>query len=165
MEGGNGINDVSVFEEQGGWPEQVREKHGESSFETTSPKALDTNSALTSLPFGQECIISGLLSVMGLKVLHIDRNAYYGCVTAALLSSICFLVRILAFLESLAPRVCVTQWPFPSFRGRVLHRALTSTSFPPFLPLSQWGMCFSELDKFIRKIPPRRGPRPAHGLG
>lgn len=26
----------------------------------------------------QECIISGLLSVMGLKVLHIDRNAYYG---------------------------------------------------------------------------------------
>lgn len=26
----------------------------------------------------QECIISGLLSVMGLKVLHIDRNNYYG---------------------------------------------------------------------------------------
>lgn len=26
----------------------------------------------------QECIISGMLSVSGKKVLHIDRNNYYG---------------------------------------------------------------------------------------
>ena len=26
----------------------------------------------------KECVISGLLSTMGKKVLHIDRNAYYG---------------------------------------------------------------------------------------
>jgi RAB protein geranylgeranyltransferase component A len=26
----------------------------------------------------QECIMSGLLSVLGWKVLHIDRNNYYG---------------------------------------------------------------------------------------
>ncbi|TFJ83414.1 hypothetical protein NSK_005254 [Nannochloropsis salina CCMP1776] len=32
----------------------------------------------------KECIISGLLSVMGLKVLHIDRNAYYGGECASL---------------------------------------------------------------------------------
>ena len=32
----------------------------------------------------QECIISGLLSVMGLKVLHIDRNNYYGGACASL---------------------------------------------------------------------------------
>jgi len=72
---------------------------------------------------------------MGLKVLHIDRNAYYGYVTAALLSSICFLVRILAFLESLAPRVCLTQWPFPSFPGRVLNRPYLYLipSLPPSL--------------------------------
>lgn len=31
-----------------------------------------------------ECIISGLLSVKGLKVLHVDRNNYYGADTASL---------------------------------------------------------------------------------
>lgn len=31
-----------------------------------------------------ECIISGLLSVQGKKVLHIDRNNYYGNDTASL---------------------------------------------------------------------------------
>jgi hypothetical protein len=28
--------------------------------------------------FLQECILSGLLSVKGKKVLHLDRNSYYG---------------------------------------------------------------------------------------
>jgi len=32
----------------------------------------------------KECIISGLLSVDGLKVLHIDRNNYYGGQSASL---------------------------------------------------------------------------------
>jgi hypothetical protein len=32
----------------------------------------------------KECIISGLLSVDGLKVLHIDRNNYYGGASASL---------------------------------------------------------------------------------
>ena len=31
-----------------------------------------------------ECIVSGLLSVKGLKVLHVDRNGYYGAETASL---------------------------------------------------------------------------------
>ena len=31
-----------------------------------------------------ECIISGLLSVNGKKVLHVDRNSYYGAETASL---------------------------------------------------------------------------------
>ena len=31
-----------------------------------------------------ECIISGLLSVQGKKVLHLDRNNYYGADTASL---------------------------------------------------------------------------------
>lgn len=31
-----------------------------------------------------ECIISGLLSVQGKRVLHMDRNAYYGAETASL---------------------------------------------------------------------------------
>ncbi len=32
----------------------------------------------------KECIISGLLSVDGLKVLHMDRNNYYGGQSASL---------------------------------------------------------------------------------
>jgi hypothetical protein len=31
-----------------------------------------------------ECIVSGLLSVNGMKVLHIDRNNYYGGASASL---------------------------------------------------------------------------------
>jgi len=31
-----------------------------------------------------ECILSGLLSVKGLRVLHVDRNNYYGAETASL---------------------------------------------------------------------------------
>jgi hypothetical protein len=34
--------------------------------------------------FVQECIISGLLSVHGKKVLHIDRNDYYGAEAASI---------------------------------------------------------------------------------
>ena len=32
----------------------------------------------------QECILSGLLSVAGKKVLHMDRNKYYGGESASL---------------------------------------------------------------------------------
>ncbi len=32
----------------------------------------------------QECILSGLLSVSGKKVLHMDRNKYYGAESASL---------------------------------------------------------------------------------
>lgn len=32
----------------------------------------------------QECILSGLLSVSGKKVLHMDRNKYYGGESASL---------------------------------------------------------------------------------
>merc|ERR1712137_271199 len=32
----------------------------------------------------KECIISGLLSVSGMKVLHLDRNDYYGGESASL---------------------------------------------------------------------------------
>lgn len=32
----------------------------------------------------KECILSGLLSVKGMKVLHVDRNSYYGADTASL---------------------------------------------------------------------------------
>lgn len=31
-----------------------------------------------------ECIISGLLSVRGMRVLHVDRNSYYGGDSASL---------------------------------------------------------------------------------
>lgn len=30
------------------------------------------------LCFSQECILSGIMSVKGKKVLHMDRNSYYG---------------------------------------------------------------------------------------
>lgn len=36
----------------------------------------------------KECILSGMLSVSGKKVLHIDRNNYYGAETGNLLSDI-----------------------------------------------------------------------------
>lgn len=37
-----------------------------------------------------ECILSGLLSVDGKKVLHIDRNDYYGAESASLnLTQVC----------------------------------------------------------------------------
>lgn len=37
-----------------------------------------------------ECILSGVLSVKGKKVLHIDRNDHYGgCVYLAFLSRLC----------------------------------------------------------------------------
>jgi UDP-galactopyranose mutase len=43
-----------------------------------------------------ECILSGLLSVEGKKVLHIDRNDYYGAECASLnLDQVCG-VRVLA---------------------------------------------------------------------
>ena len=32
----------------------------------------------------KECVISGLLSVKGMKVLHVDRNGYYGADCASL---------------------------------------------------------------------------------
>ena len=32
----------------------------------------------------QECILSGMLSVSGKKVLHIDRNKYYGGESASI---------------------------------------------------------------------------------
>jgi Rab GDP dissociation inhibitor len=32
----------------------------------------------------QECIISGLLSVLGMRVLHVDKNNYYGADSASL---------------------------------------------------------------------------------
>jgi Rab GDP dissociation inhibitor len=32
----------------------------------------------------KECVLSGLLSVDGLKVLHMDRNNYYGGASASL---------------------------------------------------------------------------------
>ena len=32
----------------------------------------------------KECILSGLLSTMGKKVLHVDRNGYYGADSASL---------------------------------------------------------------------------------
>ena len=39
---------------------------------------------LRSSPILQECILSGLLSVSGRKVLHMDRNKYYGGDSASL---------------------------------------------------------------------------------
>ena len=35
-------------------------------------------------PLLQECVLSGLLSVAGKKVLHMDRNKYYGGESASL---------------------------------------------------------------------------------
>lgn len=32
----------------------------------------------------QECILSGIMSVKGKKVLHMDRNAYYGAESASI---------------------------------------------------------------------------------
>jgi Rab GDP dissociation inhibitor len=32
----------------------------------------------------KECVLSGLLAVKGKKVLHLDRNSYYGAETASL---------------------------------------------------------------------------------
>ena len=38
----------------------------------------------------KECILSGVLSVEGYKVLHIDRNNYYGADSASLnLNQVC----------------------------------------------------------------------------
>ena len=34
--------------------------------------------------YQQECILSGMLSVSGKKVLHVDRNPYYGGESASL---------------------------------------------------------------------------------
>lgn len=38
----------------------------------------------TNLPYLQECILSGMMSVSGKKVLHMDRNKYYGGDSASL---------------------------------------------------------------------------------
>ena len=45
-----------------------------------------------------ECIISGMLSVSGKKVLHMDRNKYYGGESASLTVSILFCFIILRFI-------------------------------------------------------------------
>ena len=46
----------------------------------------------------KECILSGLLSVDGLKVLHIDRNNYYGGHSASFnLKQVCFIVLFSAY--------------------------------------------------------------------
>lgn len=39
---------------------------------------IDVTPGLTSSCFVQECILSGIMSVNGKKVLHMDRNPYYG---------------------------------------------------------------------------------------
>ena len=46
----------------------------------------------------QECILSGLLSVSGKKVLHMDRNKYYGAESASLspLDEVCVCVCVRA---------------------------------------------------------------------
>ena len=43
-----------------------------------------SNRLCPDLPSIQECILSGLLSVAGKKVLHMDRNKYYGGDSASL---------------------------------------------------------------------------------
>ena len=45
-----------------------------------------------------ECIISGMLSVSGKKVLHMDRNKYYGGESASLTVSIFFRFTPLRFI-------------------------------------------------------------------
>lgn len=44
-----------------------------------------------------ECVLSGLLSVSGLKVLHMDRNSYYGgevCENLILFTHCCTLLKV-----------------------------------------------------------------------
>lgn len=51
----------------------------------------------------KECILSGMLSVSGKKVLHIDRNTYYGGDTGDLFGSflnIFFVSRLIALKKS-----------------------------------------------------------------
>lgn len=50
-----------------------------------SPSGMDEEYDAIVLGTGlKECILSGLLSVEGYKVLHMDRNAYYGGASASL---------------------------------------------------------------------------------
>lgn len=39
---------------------------------------------MSSVSFQQECILSGIMSVKGKKVLHMDRNSYYGAESASI---------------------------------------------------------------------------------
>ena len=55
-----------------------------------------------------ECIISGMLSVDGYKVLHIDKNDYYGSVSASLqLDQLYEEVRCFLHAPALAPSTAV----------------------------------------------------------
>ena len=57
-------------------------------------------------PSLQECILSGLLSVSGKKVLHMDRNKYYGGHSASLSP----LEEVRACVAADSCRVFVGQW-------------------------------------------------------
>ena len=57
----------------------------------------------------QECILSGLLSVSGKKVLHMDRNKYYGGESASLTLdqvSVCVSVCVCVCV---CPYVCIVS--------------------------------------------------------
>ena len=47
-----------------------------------------------------ECILSGLMSVEGKKVLHMDRNDYYGGESASLNLTQVFISLTLSFIEN-----------------------------------------------------------------
>jgi RAB protein geranylgeranyltransferase component A len=56
----------------------VREQAGKTPLADGEYDAVVMGTGLT------ECIISGLLSVRGMRVLHVDRNSYYGGDSASL---------------------------------------------------------------------------------
>lgn len=64
-----------------------------------------------------ECILSGLLSVEGKKVLHMDRNDYYGGDSASLnLTQVCF--------RTMAPNSS-------AFANQIIHSALPQIPSKP----------------------------------
>lgn len=67
-------------------------------------------------PLPQECILSGIMSVNGKKVLHMDRNPYYGGES----SSITPLeeVRLLGLGHPLSTSLIGCQGSSPGFLGR-----------------------------------------------
>ena len=84
---------------------------------------LASNIALCLLLLLQECILSGLLSVNGKKVLHMDRNTYYGGET----SSITPLeqVRLVRRGYNYSPLLWWIHW---NAQDTTVHSLLTDTS-------------------------------------
>lgn len=81
-----------------------------------------------------ECILSGLLSVEGKKVLHMDRNDYYGGDSASLnLTQVRATTHIsVATLALISQRVCLHSYTASSSQIKALPQSWVATETTPW---------------------------------